>query len=169
MRCKHCGQVHSKECIFERDNSIKVLQFFIVTYISLSRFNELYYKFPSEESYNSFALFNNFLDSKEIREVYKEEYIDILLLVLDNLEIDSLTKNLIFGGEEYNEYFVDDSTFIRENKVYKDNYRYLRERFSISEEYLESRKGKRIFELLDGVENKEKITWQLVWELIKSL
>lgn len=167
--CKHCGQLHNKECIFEYTNSIKVLQLFLVSYITLSKFNELSYKFPTKEVYNSFALLNNFLNSEEIEELYKEEYIDILLFVLDNLELDSLTRTLIFGGEEYDEMFIDDSTFIPSERIIKENYMYLRDKFSIDEEYLDSRKSKRIFELYDSVEEMEKITWQVLSSEVQKL
>lgn len=115
MYCIHCGRLeHDKVCLFSKDGMNYIHSFFISNLLFNSKFNNVYYIYPTEDQYNMFSSLMNIHNTLEIEKLYDEDWIDVLLLVLSNVEnIDPLIKHLIFPlliedtYEEEQDYFSD--------------------------------------------------------------
>lgn len=115
MYCIHCGRLeHDKVCLFSKDGMNYIHSFFVSNLSFNSKFNNIYYTYPTDKQYNMFSSLMNIHNTLEIEKLYKEEWMDVLLLVLSNVEnLDPLIKHLIFPSliedtfEEEQDYFSD--------------------------------------------------------------
>jgi hypothetical protein len=111
--CPSCGQRHdnTKICIMSKEASLIILGFLSSQLITLSRFNKFFNVFPSKELYDNFCLFVNLPNSKEIEDLYGEDYFDILLLSVGNLENNQLFSSFFFPQEEKEDVYRNDLDF----------------------------------------------------------
>lgn len=115
MYCIDCGRLeHDKVCLFSKDGMNIIHSFFVSNLLFNSKFNNVYYIYPTKDQYNIYASLMNIPNTLEIEKLYNEEWIDVLLLVLSNVEnIDPLIKHLVFPlliedtYEEEQDYFSD--------------------------------------------------------------
>lgn len=121
MYCSNCGQKTEdhlgKKCLFSRDSAILLKGFILTAYLTLSKFNKNYQTYPIEELYNIFAEMQNLPTSTDLQEMYlrEEDWQDLILLSIDNLEEDKIFNGLIRGEfqESNHEWFQynDDASF----------------------------------------------------------
>ena len=115
MYCIDCGRLkHDKVCLFSKDGMNIIHSFFVSNLLFNSKFNNVYYIYPTDKQYNMFSSLMNIHNTLEIEKLYNEEWMDVLLLVLSNVEnLDPLIKHLIFPSliedtfEEEQDYFSD--------------------------------------------------------------
>ena len=115
MYCIHCGRLeHDKVCLFSKEGVNYIHSFFVSNLSFNSKFNDKYYIYPTAKQYNMFSSLMNIPSTLEIEKLYNEEWMEVLLLVLSNVEnLDPLIKHLIFPSliedtfEEEQDYFSD--------------------------------------------------------------
>lgn len=115
MYCINCGRLeHDKVCLFSKEGINYIYSFFVTNLLFNSKFNKILYIYPTKEQYNMYSSLMNIHNTLEIEKLYNEEWIDILLLVLSNVEnINPLIKHLVFPSliedtfEEEQNYFSD--------------------------------------------------------------
>ena len=115
MYCIHCGRLeHDKVCLFSKEGVNYIHSFFVSNLSFNSKFNDKYYIYPTAKQYNMFSSLMNIPSTLEIEKLYNEEWMEVLLLVLSNVEnLDPLIKHLIFPSliedtfEEEQDYFTD--------------------------------------------------------------
>ena len=115
MYCIHCGRLeHDKVCLFSKEGVNYIHSFFVSNLSFNSKFNDKYCIYPTAKQYDMFSSLINIPSTLEIEKLYNEEWMDVLLLVLSNVEnLDPLIKHLIFPSliedtfEEEQDYFTD--------------------------------------------------------------
>ena len=127
MYCIHCGRLeHDKVCLFSKDGINYIYSFFVSNLLFNSKFNRIYYIYPTKEQYNMYSFMMNIHNTEEIEQLYNEDWIDVLLLVLSNVDnISPILKHLIFPSlnedtsiEE--QYYFSDIEFNKDSKIEKN-------------------------------------------------
>jgi len=118
MYCNNCGKLlvdhNSKVCLFSKEGITYIHSFFVSNLLFNSKFNRVYYVYPTVEQYNLYCSIINIPNSIEIESLYNEDWLDILLLVMSNVDnLDPILKNLVFST-------LDENTSIEEESYFTD-------------------------------------------------